>query len=50
VDIDTNPATGEKDHLCIFERLELWCVADELGEVWGMKYELVEEVYLQAVK
>ena len=32
-----------KDHTCLTECLELWRATNELGKLWNVEYQLMEE-------
>ena len=36
--------------MSVFVCLKLWCATDEMGKLWSVEYELMEEVYLQGVE
>ena len=34
----------------LYGRFQVWCATDELHEMWCVEYDLIEEVYNQAVE
>jgi hypothetical protein len=36
--------------MCFIMGLEVWCAADDLGKLWSVEYQLMEEDYIQLVE
>ena len=37
-------------YMCLIECPEFWCTIDELGDLWEVKIDLIEENYIQALE
>ena len=37
-------------HICFIRCPECWCTINELGELWGVKIDLIEESYVHWVE
>ncbi len=37
-------------HTCLMACPECWCTIDEFGESWGVKIDLIEEIYFQMIE
>ena len=37
-------------HMCLIACPAFWCTIDELGELWAVKIDLIEENYIQIIE